>query len=170
MKLFVYGTLLSGQKANYKLIDMGAVLIGPDKFRASMFTTNFVYPFISETESEDEVFGEVYEINDDVLVQSDYYEGFKPSEPESCLFIRSMGTTIGGHEVYYYHTGPLMARSIEVNNIQLFKIESGDWKTFYENEAPTYIAAIRRQQKEAKEAAHQARIIKYKQQRSEGKI
>lgn len=144
MKLFVYGTLLSGQHANYKLTDMGARLICADKLKASMFTSNWQYPFLLNESSDAEVIGEVYEIGDESLSKCDSYEGFRPEFPERCLFIRSTGTTLSGHDVYYYHAGPRLIDYIEQNSIIMVPIKSGDWKDFEKNDLPIY-AALKKQ-------------------------
>ena len=72
MRVFVYGTLMSGQRANHFL--SGTTLIG--KFRLADYAMYNLgsYPGIRPLKGES-VVGEVYEIPEEILPQLDRYEG-----------------------------------------------------------------------------------------------
>src|SRR5882672_7398994 len=73
--VFVYGTLKSGYRANYKMDD--GDYLGPGRtppiFR--MFGKNAGFPMICQTDPGHEVLGEVYRVSDQIMASLDQYEG-----------------------------------------------------------------------------------------------
>lgn len=73
--VFVYGTLKSGYRANYKLesADYLGPALTPPMFK--MFGKLAGFPMISVFEPGHSVLGEVYRANDQTMMELDRYEG-----------------------------------------------------------------------------------------------
>jgi gamma-glutamylcyclotransferase (GGCT)/AIG2-like uncharacterized protein YtfP len=123
MKVFVYGTLLKGMvRANVlstaRLLDHGFI-------QASLHDLGD-YPSISSS-NDSQVFGEIYEIDAEILSILDKIEGFSPKNVQQSLYIRRQvvvkGITMNGnHDAWtYFFNGDL-------NNKNM--ITSGDYRRY----------------------------------------
>lgn len=121
--VFVYGTLLSGLR-NHRCLE-GTTYIG----KASTLE-NFVmyahsgYPAIVEPQGKDAgytIFGEVYEVNDRVLMMLDHLEGYDPESPKTSLYQRSsievkINDNIEGVYVYVQKRIPSSMKRLATGN------------------------------------------------------
>lgn len=71
-KIFVYGTLLSGFGNHKRLLENKSTYLGTAEIKGKMFSMG---GFPGVTEGEDDIHGEVYEVNDEVLKSLDRLEG-----------------------------------------------------------------------------------------------
>lgn len=83
MIIFVYGTLLKGLERWSAL--SSSKYLGPALIKARLFDLGS-YPGI--TSGDDDVVGEIYEINESTLTELDAIEGYTESTPESSLYLR----------------------------------------------------------------------------------
>lgn len=122
-RLFVYGSLRRGQQANSALRSATFVkqtrLPGFDLYALTWF------PGVKENPNNREgVVGEIYEdVDDDLLLQLDYYEGYNRHAPERSLFLRKEVEVEGKPTVIYeFNRNPydLFGTSVSV-------VRSGDW-------------------------------------------
>ena len=116
-KVFVYGTLLSGEHNNRRYLqNEESKLLGEDNIMGFIMYSLGAFPAIVEAAFEEEgmIIGEVWEISDNVLKRLDYLEGY----PD---FYNRMevNTKFGSAYVYY---------QIDKPNGKL--IESGSWKEY----------------------------------------
>lgn len=123
MKVFVYGTLLKGMvRANVlstaRLLDHGFI-------QASLHDLGD-YPSISSS-NDSQVFGEIYEIDAEILSILDKIEGFSPKNVQQSLYIRRQvvvkGITMNGnHDAWtYFFNGDLSNKKM---------ITSGDYRRY----------------------------------------
>lgn len=123
MKVFVYGTLLKGMvRANVlstaRLLDHGFI-------QASLHDLGD-YPSISSS-NDSQVFGEIYEIDAEILSILDKIEGFSPKNVQQSLYIRRQvvvkGITMNcNHDAWtYFFNGDLSNKNI---------ITSGDYRRY----------------------------------------
>lgn len=112
-KVFVYGTLLSGERNNYLLADSerrgkevvsGFSLVDLGSFPAC----------VEDSESEISIIGEVWEISDKTLRQLDYLEGYPG------FYNRKLVPTFDGDAWIYFCNNAKDGR----------KISSGNWKQY----------------------------------------
>ena len=82
-KIFVYGTLLKGLGRNTALAS--SKYVGPALIKARLFDLGS-YPGIAE--GDDDVVGEIYEVDEQTLNNLDAIEGYRESAPESSLYLR----------------------------------------------------------------------------------
>jgi len=119
-KVFVYGTLLSGQR-NYEHflnplqpIESNAVLPGFAMYCLGGF------PAIKPLEGS-EIKGEVFEVDDETLARLDGLEGVTRKHPDNGFYNRVVATTASGVEVNVY-----TFRRADESPL----IPSGDWREF----------------------------------------
>lgn len=90
MKLFVYGTLMSGGPGNQQL--RGCTLLGPAVTRGKLYNLGW-FPGLKDGDEGDVVKGEVWEVPNeivnDVVNRLDQYEGYRPGDIYS-LFVRQL--------------------------------------------------------------------------------
>jgi len=127
MKLFVYGTLLPTCSRFSVLQQLEAKFIVKDEILASMFSTNKEWPFIIvEPNNFKVVTGEVYELDDEKIVNIDRIEGYQKGRLDN-LFERIEVTTIhANHKVVVYVGGQYLQNSVK-NDPDTRRIEYGDW-------------------------------------------
>jgi gamma-glutamylcyclotransferase (GGCT)/AIG2-like uncharacterized protein YtfP len=82
-KIFVYGTLLKGLERNSALDS--SKYLGPAIIKARLFDLGS-YPGIAE--GDNDVVGEIYEVDEQTLNNLDAIEGYRESAPESSLYLR----------------------------------------------------------------------------------
>lgn len=120
MKVFVYGTLLSGE-GNHSLL-RGARLLGQDETHEGYMMYHLGgFPGVVPSEGNETVKGEVYEINPAILERLDGLEGVNHHAPELGLYRRETITTQKGHEVFIYIFNKMSRASYQV-------IETGSWR------------------------------------------
>ena len=83
MKVFVYGTLMSGLKREEALFD--SHFLGSGYIYGNLYDLGN-YPGLKDGHSK--VFGELYEINLSTLEYLDQIEGYFVDQPENSLYIR----------------------------------------------------------------------------------
>lgn len=114
-KVFVYGTLLSGEGNNHLLQNADSKLIGEAKVQGFMLYNLGAYPAAVPTNDiNKKLVGEVWEISVDVLNNLDWLEGY-PSFYDRTL----VGTVHGEAWIYYKHY---------VNDPECPEIPSGNWR------------------------------------------
>jgi gamma-glutamylcyclotransferase (GGCT)/AIG2-like uncharacterized protein YtfP len=119
MKLFVYGTLLCGEK-NHHVLDGATLLYTGTKLQAKMYDTGNGYP-ATELAIGSTIVGDIYEIHDHMWASLDDLEGFT-GNPETDLYskeIVSVGTIDGFIEAVVY--------TVCDESMKLLEIPSGDW-------------------------------------------
>jgi gamma-glutamylcyclotransferase (GGCT)/AIG2-like uncharacterized protein YtfP len=116
-KLFVYGTLMSGQP-NHRWLPEGARLLGGGWTRGKLFAVGS-YPAMVAGSLGDTVRGEVYQVAD--FDRSDQLEGYRPGDKHSHYLRRPVYVT--GHgmtQAYFYNRSTAL----------LELIPSGDWREY----------------------------------------
>jgi gamma-glutamylcyclotransferase (GGCT)/AIG2-like uncharacterized protein YtfP len=117
--LFVYGTLLQGERRNHHLD--GCKLIHSVEIPGKLYDTGKGYPTASfDGDSKESVTGEVYAISGDVnkkLKELDEIEGTNGK-----LYKRK--PIHNGHRFYVYEAGELLKNSLRAEN----RINSGSWR------------------------------------------
>ena len=112
-KVFCYGTLMSGFDRRRRAgIETRMHFLDRGKIEGALFDLGLFPAAIPSPDCE--VCGEVFETDDDpsVLAKLDEIEGFRPSEPDSSLYIR-LKTTVrlehGGVDTawVYFYNAPL---------------------------------------------------------------
>lgn len=119
LKLFVYGTLLRGEK-NHHVLDGATCLFERCTLKAKMYDTGDGYPAI-ELAADGIIFGEVYEIDEPIWPALDALEGYT-GNPECDLYSKEVVTvqTMDGLlEVVVYTVCDESMKAVE--------IPSGDW-------------------------------------------
>lgn len=122
MKVFVYGTLMSGMRANHFLQTSNFVendVIPANTFE--MYSLGF-FPALVESNDSTPVIGEVYEITSEVQGNLDRYEGYPYH------YDRKQVTTEKGHLVWVYY--------MKENRQNKVVVEHGSWRQFI-NENPS---------------------------------
>ena len=122
--VFFYGTLMSAfKRAGRSRIDAKLTPVGRGSIGATLFDLG-IYPAAIPS-SDDRVSGEVHRMVDagDVLAVLDEYEGVRPNEPDSSLYVRvETPVTLDDGSVAqawaYFYNAPLG---------QARRIESGDY-------------------------------------------
>jgi len=122
MKIFVYGTLMSGLQREEVLFD--SQFIGTGNIEGSLYNLGN-YPGLKN--GHDKVFGEIYEINSSTLECLNHIEGYRADQPEQSLYIRKkvavyLDTKAGNYiaETYFYN--------LPVNESS--RIMTGDYRAF----------------------------------------
>jgi gamma-glutamylcyclotransferase (GGCT)/AIG2-like uncharacterized protein YtfP len=120
-KLFVYGTLLQGERRNHHLD--GCKLIQSVEVPGKLYDTERGYPVaLFDGNSKETVTGEIYALCGDVdkkLRELDEIEG-----TEIGLYTRK--SIYNGHHFYVYETGELLRNRIRAEN----RINSGSWRRY----------------------------------------
>ena len=132
--LFVYGTLMSGQKnPMQQILARSAAPIGPGRMRGRLFLLDEYPGLVDSDDPAEAVLGEVWRLLDlEVLRTLDEYEGCLPQGSAPPLFVRSArpvemdgdGTLTAWVYVYARSTAGQRA------------IPSGDWRAFRREESP----------------------------------
>lgn len=128
MKLFVYGTLLRGEK-NHHVLDGATRLYERCTLQAKMYDTTAGYPAIELTK-DGIVYGEVYEIVEHMWQALDALEGYT-GNPEIDLYAKEIvivETMDGLLEVLVYTVCDESMKSLE--------IPSGDWIAYRKSFEP----------------------------------
>jgi gamma-glutamylaminecyclotransferase len=113
MRLFVYGTLLSGGPSHYRL--RGSPLLGVNRTEPRYALVSLgSYPALLEGGTTS-VIGEVYEVDDRILPAIDRFEG------HPLLYQRKSVELVDGTDVNAYVLLPAQGVNAEV-------LESGDWR------------------------------------------
>ena len=118
MKLFVYGTLLSGEKNHHVL--NGATLLVNGTLKARMYDTGQGYPAI-ELDPDFTAFGEIYDVPDHLWPALDELEGYTGNQ-ETDLYGKEMvevNTRDGVVEAAVYTVCDHSMKSLD--------IPSGNW-------------------------------------------
>jgi len=84
--LFVYGTLLRGQEGHALL--GSSPLVGLGYVRGTLYDLGVGFPALGVDEIQGRVYGEVYEIDEDLCDTLDEYEGYYPEREEESLYLR----------------------------------------------------------------------------------
>ncbi len=122
--LFVYGTLLEGEYNHSRLA--GSRKIAEQVWvKGELYDTGCGYPALY-AEGEQQVYGELYEVNDAVMQQVDWLEGYHgPSDPGNHyekIEIEVFGQSDSLKALTYVYAFP------KTRKIQ--KIESGNWRIY----------------------------------------
>jgi gamma-glutamylcyclotransferase (GGCT)/AIG2-like uncharacterized protein YtfP len=123
-RIFVYGTLMAGFDRRRRAgIDTRMHFVGRGWIQAALYDLGLFPAAIPAPEGR--VAGELYEVTDDpsVLAKLDEIEGFRPSEPDTSLYLRAQVTVTledGRREAawVYFYNAPLGQGQL---------IESGDY-------------------------------------------
>lgn len=120
MLVFVYGTLMKGFRNHDHYLENKNPNC-TDSIRARMYTYNGSFPYIILTNNPiDIVKGEVYEIDQRVLNNLDYLEGYDP-ESDYSHYIRKETITLK-------HKLTVFVYELADQPKQNMRIRSGDWK------------------------------------------
>ncbi|MDQ0156669.1 gamma-glutamylcyclotransferase [Robertmurraya andreesenii] len=119
MKVFVYGTLRKHEK-NHDKLKAARVLAEQAWVYGELFDTGLGYPVMRKS-NEKKVYGELYEIDDEILKELDWLEGYEP-ENEDHLYERMEV------EVYTDFNRTRAITYVENRAIAKEAISSGDWK------------------------------------------
>jgi gamma-glutamylcyclotransferase (GGCT)/AIG2-like uncharacterized protein YtfP len=127
--LFVYGTLRQAFSHKMgRLVANQAIFMGPGSLQGKLYDLGAYPGVIPSNQKVDIVMGEVYALREgeELLVQLDHYEGYRPKHPERSLYLRQLksvtlksGTTLQAW-VYIYNR-PVAGRPV---------IESGDYVAY----------------------------------------
>ncbi|RPF52243.1 gamma-glutamylcyclotransferase [Aquisalibacillus elongatus] len=133
MKLFVYGTLRKGER-NHDFLKQATLISEQSWTEGFLIDTGYDYPAMV-IDSDNLVYGEVYEIDSETLAKVDALEGYK-DDSEHNHYMRSkrmIYSDVGSMEayVYYYH-----------HSSQHEKVPHNDWrlKKLLEQGTPLYFA------------------------------
>lgn len=124
MFLFVYGTLLSNQ-SHHKLLE-SALFVHRGYVKGTLYDLNVGFPALSIDEVQGRVYGEVYEVTQDLLDTLDTYEGYSPDNKKESLYLRQ-------EIIFYPEKGkpfPVQAYTMSPHQRQKFLatiIPSGKW-------------------------------------------
>lgn len=124
MLIFTYGTLMKGYWNHHVMKEAQGKFIGRGKIRNKEMYYAYRGSFPVVIEGVGDVYGEVYEIEDRVIVAGGFYgnyktkplkildklEGYRPKDPKSSMYIRkrALCTLENGNEVwvsFYYWNG-----------------------------------------------------------------
>jgi gamma-glutamylcyclotransferase (GGCT)/AIG2-like uncharacterized protein YtfP len=127
-KIFVYGTLLKGLERNSAL-DSSRYL-GPALIKARLFDLGS-YPGVAE--GDEDVIGEIYEVDEQTLNNLDAIEGYSESAPESSLYLRKPtsarkladGSSVDVETYFYSHPNE---KTIKGLDYRAFRLEKGNEK------------------------------------------
>lgn len=128
--LFVCGTLLPGYVPEEIAGEVRRLSrVGRAWVRGSLYDLGRYPGAILDASSRAKIHGQLFTLPDDpkVLQSLDEYEGFEPSEPQSCLFVREQATaTLEDGRVfrcwiYVYNRDPGAAPLIEGGDYAKFK-------------------------------------------------
>ncbi|MFN3659806.1 MAG: gamma-glutamylcyclotransferase [Brevinematales bacterium] len=86
MLLFVYGTLCRGKEAHFLLKDSPFVTEG--YVEGTLYDLGVGFPALGVDEIQGRVYGEVYDISEDLVDTLDHYEGCSPEDEENSLYLR----------------------------------------------------------------------------------
>ncbi len=117
MYLFVYGTLISGE-SNHKTLG-NSKLLGIAYTKGKLFDIGN-YPALVP-EGNNDIKGEVYKINEEILKQCDLLEGYSPNNPKSLYLRKTISINLNNKIINSY---------IYYSNFDLSKyceIKSGDY-------------------------------------------
>ena len=122
VQIFVYGSLLKGLLNHYVLEDINAEFVMKDSIKASLFTSNWQWPFMV-LKGETTIVGEVYSIEEERIGRLDRLEGYYADRPEhENLFMRREIETLKGNKVIVYEgRDPRLLQNA-------VHIVDGDWK------------------------------------------
>lgn len=116
MNVFVYGTLLQGQRNNYLLAN--SLLIGDAKVSGlQMHDLGYFPACVKSEDPKSKVVGEVWQIDDATLLQLDWLEGYNGENPEEGFYNRIEVDTKWG-KAWVYICEEARGRDL---------IEGGDW-------------------------------------------
>lgn len=122
---FTYGTLMKGER-NHTLLKGKATFITAATVKGTLFHLPYGYPAYLNNSKENKVFGEVYEIDTQVLEDLDKLEGYNESS-QSGMYLRKKikATILNGDnmECFIY----VWNEKIPENSIEL---DSSKWKSF----------------------------------------
>ena len=112
-KVFFYGTLMAGFDRRRRAgIDTRMRFVDRGRIEGALFDLGLFPAAIPAPDGH--VWGEIYEVDDDpsVLAKLDEIEGFRPSEPDTSLYIRVQTTAAldhGGMDTawVYFYNAPL---------------------------------------------------------------
>ncbi|MFN4215941.1 MAG: gamma-glutamylcyclotransferase [Brevinematales bacterium] len=86
MLLFVYGTLCRGQQAHFLLKDSPFVTEG--YVEGTLYDLGVGFPALGVDEIQGRVYGEVYDVSENIVYILDHYEGYSPDNEEDSLYLR----------------------------------------------------------------------------------
>lgn len=116
-KVFVYGTLLSGERNNHLLQNAESRLIGPAKIQGFSLHNLGAFPAAKPQDNiNTEIIGEVWEISVDVLNNLDWLEGYPT------YYDRILVGTVHGEAWVYCQPG--------LSGNKYPEIPSGSWKEY----------------------------------------
>jgi len=110
IKVFVYGTLMQGFGNNYLLRSSKFLGKAVTAFNYQMYQEGI--PYVAEgVKSKFPVKGELYEVNEDTLMELDYLEGFNENDYSGSWYKRKLISVIDDnnqtHKAYIYFNEPL---------------------------------------------------------------
>ncbi|MBU9713431.1 gamma-glutamylcyclotransferase family protein [Evansella tamaricis] len=120
--VFVYGTLRKGE-VNHHFLTSANLLSDEAWTTGTLYDTGLGYPALLE-KGTDHIYGEIYEVDDEVLASLDVLEGYEVDGSEN-LYERKkilLNNDNEHTEAFTYYISP------QNENMLLTKIESGDWK------------------------------------------
>ncbi|WP_197046601.1 gamma-glutamylcyclotransferase [Oceanobacillus salinisoli] len=123
-KLFVYGTLLEGER-NHHYLNKAKLIIRNAWIYGKLFDTNEGYPVMKQDEKK-RTFGSVYEVTDTQLEQINELEGYKEKQKNN-LYERVKVNVYNDKEqsiaAITYVSGALLQHASD-------EIEHGNWKVY----------------------------------------
>lgn len=122
LKLFVYGTLLKGERNSHHLLD--CELVRATSVPGRLYKTAFGFPAaVFDPDSEHRIYGELYRIPKDrteiIIENLDILEGVSDN-----LFKRTL-INYGKEEFYFYGPGEKLENDIKAEN----SIDNGRWRS-----------------------------------------
>jgi gamma-glutamylcyclotransferase (GGCT)/AIG2-like uncharacterized protein YtfP len=121
--LFVYGTLLQGE-CNHSWLGNSHLVAERVWVNGFLFNVGCGYPALVVAETDDCVFGEVYEVSADVLALIDHLEGYNgedhPANQYERITVQVQGAAAPIEALTYVYTADKAKR--------LERLITGDWR------------------------------------------
>ncbi|MBM7552555.1 gamma-glutamylcyclotransferase family protein [Thalassobacillus pellis] len=119
--LFVYGTIRK-HEANHFYMENSKLISEQAWTKGRIYEGPSYYPVLLD--EDDTVYGELYEVNSEILKEVDMLEGFTENGHDNLYerSIRNIYTDHGTYEGYVYYLSP------ENKEMAVHSIEQGDWR------------------------------------------
>ncbi len=122
MYLFVYGTLMNGERAHFMLSK--GTFLGQCYTRCASLYNMGSFPGLKASKNpHDTVKGELYRITEDMIPQLDGYEGYRDGDVNS-LYVRDLVTVFQEGKVTEAYTYFINCQ-VDEDSV----IKTGDWRT-----------------------------------------
>lgn len=141
--LFVYGTLLRGMSRSQCLQD--AIFLGHARMKGMIYDLDSFPGAVLDSSGEKPsqnttsyVYGELYQINENIINQLDWIEGYNESDPDSSLYIRQTLQVCRLHDnsiynaIFYLYNGEVIeSNRIKCGDYRRYTMEKNDRQQWY---------------------------------------